>query len=319
MSHEVSNRRAARTHERLLQGAQRVRGRLVPRGFCARLPSAEPGITNACRGVMKIRDIMRPGAFTISESDWLGNAHSAMRRSHIRHLPVMNDGRLVGILSERDVLAARARVDEADWWTIPVRLAMQSPAQTAGPDDSLQEVAGRMAAAKIGAMPVVERGKLLGLATITDVLEAEVRDAMTPTPVSLATAADAMTPYPRTVRPETLLVDAVAIMVERHVRHLPVLGAASTIIGMLSDRDVRAAIGDPVAYFEQARSTQQLHVWDVMTRPAVVVPFDRPIVELALQLADEHIGALPVVDKFGALIGIVSYVDTLRVLACGVR
>jgi acetoin utilization protein AcuB len=264
---------------------------------------------------MKTRDMMRPGAFTISESDCLGNAHAAMRRSHIRHLPVTNEGKLVGMLSERDVLTARARVDEADWWTIPVRLAMQSPVQTAGPDDSLHEVAGRMAAAKIGAMPIVERGKLLGLATITDVLEAEVRAAMAPTAVSLATAADVMTPYPRIVRPDTTLVEAAELMVGRHVRHLPVLDATSTIVGMLSERDVRSAIGDPVMYLEQARATAQLHVRDVMTKPVTVVPFDRPVVELARQFADDRIGALPVVDKFGALIGIVSYVDALRVLA----
>jgi len=264
---------------------------------------------------MKARELMRPGAFTVLETDCLGNAYSAMRRSHIRHLPVMSDGKLVGMLSERDVLAARARVDEADWWTIPVRLAMHSPAQTAGPDDSLQEVAGRMASAKIGAMPIVERGKLLGLATITDVLEAEVRNAMAPAPVSRATAADVMTAYPLTVRPNTLVVDAAAVMVQRHVRHLPVLDESSTIVGMLSERDVRNAIGDPVTYFEHARPSVQLQVWDVMTRPVVVIPFDRPIVEVALQFADERIGALPVVDKFGALIGIVSYVDVLRVLS----
>jgi CBS domain-containing protein len=52
-----------------------------------------------------------------------------------------------------------------------------------------------------------------------------------------------------------------------------------------------------------------------MTRPAITVPFDRPLVEIAKMLADDRVGALPVVDKFGALIGIVSYVDVLRVLA----
>jgi CBS domain-containing protein len=263
---------------------------------------------------MKIRDIMRPGAFTISESDCLGNAHAAMRQSHVRHLPVVSEGRLVGMLSERDVLAARARVDDGDWWLVPIRVAMKSPAQTAGPDDSLQEIAGRMAASKIGAMPVVERGKLLGIATVADVLDAEVRCAMAPTTISLATAADAMTPYPRIVHPETRLFEATALMLERHVRHLPVLDTTSTVVGMLSERDVRSAIGDPVAYLEYARSTVELRVRDVMSRPAVVVPFDRPLLELARQFADERIGALPVVDKFGALIGIVSYVDALRVL-----
>ncbi|MBS1121928.1 MAG: Inosine-5-monophosphate dehydrogenase [Deltaproteobacteria bacterium] len=264
---------------------------------------------------MKIRDIMRPGTFTISETDTLGPAQAAMTRGRVRHLPVMSEGKLVGILSERDVLAARARDDEGDWWALTVHDAMHSPAQTAGPDDSVTEVAGRMAAARIGAMPVVERGKLLGIATISDVLDAEVRSAMAPAAITLATAADAMTPWPFTVQPDTVLADAVAIMVRHHVRHLPVVDSSSTVVGMLSERDVRSAIGNPVQYVELRRRSVQHRVRDVMTRPAVVVPFDRPLIELARQFADGGLGAIPVVDKFGALIGIVSYVDALRVLA----
>jgi CBS domain-containing protein len=79
---------------------------------------------------------------------------------------------------------------------------------------------------------------------------------------------------------------------------------------------VRTAIGDPMYYIEtRSRSPAQYRVQDVMTKPAIVVPFDRPLVEIARHFADERIGALPVVDRFGALIGIVSYVDALRVLA----
>lgn len=266
---------------------------------------------------MKLRDIMRPGPFTVQETDSLGNAQRAMARARVRHLPVMGDGKLVGMLSERDILSARAHSQGDElWWRVPVWRAMQSPVQTAGPDDSLTEVAGRMAASKIGALAVVERGKLLGIATVTDVLAGEVRSAMSPTPLSSATAADAMTPYPVTVRPDMLLVDAAALMIDRHVRHLPVVDSTSTIVGMLSERDVRTAIGDPVFYVEsRSRSPAQHRVQDVMTRPAVVVAFDRPLVELARHFADERLGALPIVDKFGALIGIVSYVDALRVLA----
>jgi acetoin utilization protein AcuB len=265
---------------------------------------------------MKIRDIMRSGAITILETDTLAAAQRMMTRARIRHLPVVSDGRLTGMLSERDVLVARAHADgEEPWWTLPVRRVMSAPAQTAGPEDSLTEVAGRLAAGKLGALPVVERGQLLGLVTVADVLEAEVRSAMEPIPVTLATASDAMTPFPIIVHPGMLLVDAVAIMRHRHVRHLPVVDEKQTIVGMLSDRDVRTAIGDPVMFVEsRTQSTAQFHVYDVMAKPAVVVPFDVSLVELARRFADDRVGALPVVDRFGALIGIVSYVDALRVL-----
>jgi acetoin utilization protein AcuB len=265
---------------------------------------------------MKIRDIMKPGAFTINETDTLGTAQRAMTRARIRHLPVTSDGKLVGMLSERDILSTRAASEADDeWWKIPIRIAMRAPAQTVGPDDSLTEVAGRLAAAKIGALPVVERGKLIGLVTTTDVLDAEVRSAMAPAPLSSATAADAMTPFPYCIGPTTLLVEAVELMLERHVRHLPVVDAG-TIVGMLSEQDVRTAIGEPTQYIEmRTRSPAQYRVFDVMTRHPAAVAFDTPLVEIARRFANERIGALPVVDKFGALIGIISYVDALRVLS----
>ena len=262
---------------------------------------------------MKIREVMRPGAFTIGEKDCLGDAHDVMVRARIRHLPVTKGDRIIGIVSERDILAARARVEGGDWWTIPVETVMQSPAQTAHPDDSLSEVASRMAAAKIGAMPVSEYGKLLGIATVTDVLDAEVRAANPPRSTSVATAADAMTAYPFTVHPNTRLADAAALMLRTHVRHLPVVDSSSTIVGMLSERDVRGTIGDPLEYLEGARHASGPRVSEVMTKPALVTTFDRPLAEVAKQFADERLGALPIVDRFGALIGIVSYVDALRV------
>jgi len=52
-----------------------------------------------------------------------------------------------------------------------------------------------------------------------------------------------------------------------------------------------------------------------MTKGAHAVPFDQPLRETAKSFADTRVGALPVVDRFGALIGIISYVDALRLLA----
>jgi CBS domain-containing protein len=82
------------------------------------------------------------------------------------------------MMSDRDILVARACADDGEWWRVPVHFVMKSPAQTAGPDDSLTQIAARLAAAKISAFPIVQLGKLLGIVTVTDVLEAEVREAM---------------------------------------------------------------------------------------------------------------------------------------------
>jgi acetoin utilization protein AcuB len=100
-------------------------------------------------------------------------------KHHIRHLPIVRGDRLCGILSERDVLHYRAVTSfREDWWRAPATAAMIASVQTAGPEDSLTEIAGRLADSRIGALPIVDGGKLLGLVTVVDVLGAEVREAM---------------------------------------------------------------------------------------------------------------------------------------------
>lgn len=266
---------------------------------------------------MKAIDVMTRDPFTVTDTDTLGVAQSAMARRGIRHLPVVHEGRLVGMLSERDVLRARSLANGGDcWWATIVKDAMQLSPQTAGPDDSLTEIAGRMAAAKIGALPIVDRGKLLAIVTVPDVLAGEVRSAMAPAKEPGATAGDVMTPWPITTRPDAPLGDAVAVMADRHVRHLPVVDAESAIVGMLSDSDVRTAVGSPLEYIGRHSGFEIAYrVQDVMTRSVVIIPIDRPLVEVARQFADERLSAVPVVDKFGALVGIISYVDVLRALA----
>ena len=133
---------------------------------------------------------------------------------------------------------------------------------------------------------------------------------------SSAVAADVMTSYPFAVQVETVLSDAVAVMLQHVVRHLPVVDVTSTLVGILSDRDVRTAVGDPAVFVhDRTGSLAGYRVGDIMTRGTATVRFDTPIGELARRLADEHLGALPVTDQFGALIGIVSYVDVLHALA----
>lgn len=122
---------------------------------------------------------MKPSPITVTEVTRLGDAHRMMTEHKIRHLPVVRDGKLCGILTERNILEYRAKTPfREDWWRAPVSAAMIAPPQTAGPEDSLTEAAGRLAASRIGALPIVERGTLVGLVTVTDVLEAEVARAM---------------------------------------------------------------------------------------------------------------------------------------------
>jgi CBS domain-containing protein len=262
---------------------------------------------------MKMREIMRPPSWTVREDDPLGRAERIMSRHRIRTLPVLDSGKLVGVVSERDILAYRAKTQaDEDWWLAPVSSAMQMHPATAVPEEAITRAADHLAASPEGILPVVAHGFLVGIVTATDVLDADRASRALDQPV---TAADAMSELPVTVAPTDSLIEAAGLMVDNQIRHLPVVDKG-VVVGMLSDRDIRDLAGDPVRFVEaRDADASSLSVRDAMTTNAKTVTPDRSLLEIAEALADGKIGAVPVIDEDGRPIGIVSYVDVLRALA----
>jgi acetoin utilization protein AcuB len=126
---------------------------------------------------MKVKQIMKTSPVAVGPEDTLRQAIQRMAWSGGRHLPVTDGERVIGVLSARDVATAQIAAPAT---VLRVREIMKSPAQTCGPEDSLTEVMGRMASAKIGCLPVTEQGRLVGMITVTDVLFAQVQEAMDP-------------------------------------------------------------------------------------------------------------------------------------------
>jgi acetoin utilization protein AcuB len=126
---------------------------------------------------MKVNQIMKSSPVAVGPDDTLRQAIQRMAWSGGRHLPVVDGDRVIGVISARDVATAQIAAPTV---VLRVREIMTAPPQTCGPDDSVTEVMGRMAQNKIGCLPVTEQGRLVGLITITDVLFAQVQEAMAP-------------------------------------------------------------------------------------------------------------------------------------------
>ena len=118
-----------------------------------------------------VRRFMTAGPHSISSQHTLADAHRLMRERGIRHLPVVDGGRLAGVVSQRDlylletlrgVELARERVEDA----------MSDEPYVVSPDAPLDEVAEAMATRRHGSALVVERTEIVGIFTSTDALRA---------------------------------------------------------------------------------------------------------------------------------------------------
>ena len=266
------------------------------------------------RPTTNVKDVMTTRRLvSVKPDDDVAFAARLMNWAGVRHMPVVKGRTVVGVFTERDYLRYRAETGGQGAFD-PVSRFMASPAETIAPDDPITAASALMLSRRFGCLPVVADGQLVGIITATDLMAADVR-AATPH-LSLDTPiARVMTPSPVVVHPHEPLLEAIALMAQRAVRHVPVTDAEGRLVGMVTDRDVRAAIGDPAdALREERTEVEELLVSTVMTSPAESVGGDATLSAVAERLTREPIGALPVIDRDGRVTGIVSYIDIVRAL-----
>lgn len=135
------------------------------------------------RGTL-VRDIMQRKVVTISAGDSLSTVEDIMTLGGVRHMPVVQAGSLVGVVSQRDLLRASLSTltdfgrDErrAFLQVVEIEKVMSVPPITIGPEASVRQAAHMMASRKIGCLPVLEEGRLVGLVTETDLLQHFAQD-----------------------------------------------------------------------------------------------------------------------------------------------
>jgi acetoin utilization protein AcuB len=131
-------------------------------------------------GPTPVSELMTPNPITIAHDQTLGKAIETMTRRDIRRLPVTKDGKLVGIISDRDLrqMGGRSSLklpksDQDDaYLKLPVEEAMTLNVITIRENQSVQEAIATMLKNKISGLPVVDREKkLVGILSEQDVLK----------------------------------------------------------------------------------------------------------------------------------------------------
>ena len=265
---------------------------------------------------MQLATIMTADPRVVHPETTLDDALEAMDSAYVRHLPVVGEaGRLVGLISDRDVLEAtgwlpserRAEEDGVRRRPTTVDQVMCAEVVTASPEDTVVTAAVDLVGRKIGCLPILREGILVGIVSESDLVGAfHRRVASLPEKDDSNPAIEhVMSWHPTTISWDATLAEARRMMRVDDIRHLPVVDDGR-LVGMLSDRDLRRAYG--------AGRSKDTPVDDVMTRELVSLTTMARARDAAAVFLHHRISAVPVLDESAGgklLVGICTVTDLL--------
>jgi CBS domain-containing protein len=114
-----------------------------------------------------VRDVMTPNVHAASPTDSLASAAEIMSSQDVGSLPVVENGRLIGVLTDRDIVV-RAVAERVTPETLNVGDVASRQPVTVQPDEDLDEALRLMAHHRVRRLPVVEEGRLVGMLSQAD-------------------------------------------------------------------------------------------------------------------------------------------------------
>jgi len=279
---------------------------------------------------MQLQDLISATVVSVDPDDSLDTAISQMEEHDVHHLPVVEHERVVGMVSDRDLLLSvgflLSRDREVDRQTrvvsgpTLVRDVMSAPVLTTPTSATIAEAAKLLVDHEIGAVPVLSGARLIGMLTRTDLLShasmlarADMHFARLREPV-----ADHMRARVEAVHVSDSIQSVVQKMRDRKLRHLPVVGD-ELVVGIVSDRDIRRACGREHIEDDLAEARGQLFVGaaavdEIMSTELVTTGPEATLAQAAWELCRLRISALPVVTE-QRLVGIITDTDIVRVMS----
>lgn len=257
---------------------------------------------------------------TVQTSTHLHDARRLMTQAKIRVLPILEFGKLVGIITKRDLLRFDPSTVMREVWSQyrmmseqTVGSVMTENVTTIEETATIPQAARAMLENKISALPVIHNGQIAGMITGSDLFrfiiteqEQNEEDWCTK---------DYMTTNPKTVTPKTTLLEAHRIMGTQRIRALPVV-REGVLVGIATRSDLLSA--DPSIFFsagnsEISKRIQKAPIEYIMTSNPISVCPTTPISEVAKLMLKYKIHSLPVLEN-GELTGIITESDLYRLI-----
>jgi CBS domain-containing protein len=253
----------------------------------------------ATRRELTVGDVMSKNVITAAADSTIFWAAKAMSENRVSCLVVVDEARVTGILTEKDVLKGVARND-VEFRRLKVAQRMSSPVETVSPCLPVIEAGRIMETRRIKRLPVVAEGDLLGLVTQTDIMRGLV--ALSP----LRAVSDIMNSRVATVPAHVTVAEAARVMAAKGISCVVVLHRQE-VAGILTEKDMLKRV---VALHKNPAATR---VADVMSFPITVVPPTYSVLSATQKMDNMHLHRLVVTDGT-KICGIVTQTDLMRAI-----
>lgn len=257
----------------------------------------------------KVSDLMVRELVTIDKDEPIGRALELMGRSRITHLLVTSAGRLVGVLSVRDLMEGlgSSRFERIPARRIYVSALMSEPPITVEHDTNASEAVKLMLDKGVGALPVLNNGKLVGLMTESDFIKsANFQGDFSPL---------IKRDHPR-IMPNERIVHARSIMLERGARVLPVVDSGK-LIGLLTEMILAKAffeVRDRIDTTYMDDVARRVIVEDVMMEAPPKIPESGDLRSVRNAFLSTGLPALPITDFNERVVGVIERRSLLKLL-----
>ncbi len=258
---------------------------------------------------MKVRDVMTTKLLTVDKDRNLRDVLAIMRQNNITKIPVVDDGRLVGIVTDGRIAdkLGREHNKALQTTTLHASSVMEKDFLVAHPDEPLDALLKDVGRPGVTMVPVLQGHKLVGILTKADLL----RLVKATTPLR-----ELMRKELKAVAPEERLVHARRLLMDNDIARLPVLRDGK-LQGIIAEAEIAAAFAEmkEADAHVQRVNLRELQVAPYMQKKVVTAKPDTTAAEAARLMIEHQVGGLPVVNGSGTIQGIVTRTDLLKTVA----
>jgi CBS domain-containing protein len=249
----------------------------------------------------------------IDKDQSVSSSVDLMRKNRISRLPVMDGGNLVGIVTEKDIVAklSSSRVGSFLPSNLRVSSIMTSHLKTVSPDTDVREAAKEMITSDVSGLPVIgSKGELLGVVTKTSLLKLCLK-------VHKIYVGQVMTKNPVSISPNGRLVNAGRLLFEKNLSALPVIDEGK-LVGIVTYGLLALSMFKVREKTDGKHLDKQIRQVTVSSAMRLSPPFCHPdsrVQEAARLMIEERLKGVPVIDYKNRLAGLVSKTNLTELIS----